>query len=101
MQFLLLVTLLLVGAWFYPQLSEGSSDPCGALAMRVATLQAQRQPGIGRELALGVAHMAGGTVLGEAMRQRYPATPPQLSCAFFYWKLLLTRDEGPLMAPPR
>jgi hypothetical protein len=93
------VGLLVVGFWFFPQIAEGVSNPCGALAIRVATLAGRGNPDIGTPLAHGLVQFAGGAVATEAMRQRYPSTPPQLSCAFFYWRVTFRPDDAGLIGP--
>lgn len=106
MRLLLLLALLIGGAWFVPQFSEQVAAPCPAMELRtVAVLDAEvarlppamandpRLPRARAQLAalLGVTR---GGMAEAAVRERFPYLPPGAGCVVGWWKLTLDPDIG-------
>ncbi|MCC6719722.1 MAG: hypothetical protein IT555_17710 [Acetobacteraceae bacterium] len=109
MRLLLLLALLAAGAWFAPQVSEGTDGPCPALDRRnLAVIDAEvarlppamaADPRLARARAL-LADVMGATrgTMAEAMvRERFPQLPPGAGCVVGWWKLKLDPDIGEVL----
>jgi hypothetical protein len=70
-----------------PQLIEGASSPCGALAVRVSILTAGNNP-LDRTLMIGAARVVGGPLVQAQLdAQNRSPLPGSVTCAIAYWKL--------------
>ncbi len=106
---LLLLALAGAGAWFAPQLKEGTQGPCPALELRVAHLAGQEaarlpaalaaDPRVGQFLAMvkGAAASSGGAVAQSYVAHNFPGLPPNAACVGAWWKLLADPDLGPVL----
>ncbi len=89
-------TLAIAVGCVYPLVNEHASSPCQALEQRVVTLEGPasplHHPGSALGWALARAYiepLSAGTVAAAAIKERYPALPPQIGCALEYWTTLL------------
>jgi hypothetical protein len=89
-------TLAMAVGCLYPLVNEHANSPCQALEQRVVTLEGpgtpRRHPGSAFGWALARAYiepLSAGTVAAAAIKERYPALPPQVGCALGYWTTLL------------
>ncbi len=109
MRLLILLALLAGGAWFGPQLTEGTDAPCPALERRtVAVLDAEvaklppqlaADPRLARARSFLAETMGAtrGIMAEEAIRARFPQLPPGAGCVVGWWKMTLDPDIGEVL----
>lgn len=102
---LLLIILLLAGAWFYPPYAEGTENACSALEKRMSTLaqaEAQRAVPAGKaadpritamlEVMKSAVASAQGAIAQAYIREKFPQLPPSVGCVAGYWKFTVDPD---------
>ena len=95
MNLLSVVCAIAAAAWFLPLMEEHADSPCGALA-NLTINQKIHEEGSDQDpdhVGEGIARLFGGAVVARVMEQKFPDTPPQLSCVGAYWQAKI--------APPR
>lgn len=92
MRLVVLVIAVLAGFFWAPQLLEGASNSCSALALRAVALEGQTSSdgnAFGQALATGLTRAFGGTIAEDAAAREYPYFPPSISCAALYWQAIV------------
>src|SRR3954464_8398850 len=94
MQKLLVLGGILAAFCFAPQMLEGSSDACGAVAARVMAqhateLNQQLKDNPFAGLAIGMVNVMGGPIVAKRVAELYPGIPTGIACPLQYWKELV------------
>ncbi len=94
---LLLIIVLLAGAWFYPPYAEGTPNACAAFEKKISALVPGGNPGNPRLTALlgamkQMATSSNGAIAAIYARDRFPQVPASLGCLLAYWKLTVNPD---------
>lgn len=89
MKLLMVVVILLGGFYFYPQINEDTSSPCGALEKRYIRTAFSGSDG-GKVLgALFTAGGSDGDLAASAVKTASPNLPAPIGCLKFYYQLML------------
>lgn len=67
--------------FFGPGLLEGSSTPCGAVALQAAAKAGK----LNNPLGAAVAKYFGDPAVASLVRKSHPDFPPEIVCAWIYW----------------
>jgi len=92
MKTVVLIALLLMGVFFYPQINEGSGSPCAATEKRFARSVIDHKNGgsiFGLILLSGISN---GALAAEAAKNQYPNIPASLGCVVLYYRIMADPD---------
>lgn len=88
MKFLVIVALVLVGAYFYPQFNESTGSPCGAVEKRFVRDAFSGSDEGDMFAALLSSGATGGTLAASMIKSEYPNLPASLGCLRVYYELM-------------
>lgn len=83
---LVVLVVLVAGFYFVPQMIEGTSDSCTALAQLGIRRSGGSHGGIAAMLSQTIGQTLGGPIMRAKMEQEHPNLPPGLACATDYWR---------------
>jgi hypothetical protein len=92
MKKVVVIALLLMGIFFYPQINEGSGSPCAATEKRFARSVVDQKSGgsiFGLILLSGISN---GALAAEAAKNQYPNIPASLGCVVLYYRIMADPD---------
>jgi hypothetical protein len=95
-KWIILIVLVLVGVYFYPQLNEGTSSACGALEKRyIRTASSGSDAGkvVG---ALFTSGNNSGDLAASFVKTKQPNLPAPLGCAMYYYQIMFDPDVAKL-----
>jgi hypothetical protein len=85
---LLLFTALMAAVFYIaPGVLSDAGSPCGAVVNRAITIHPPaNDDGQTNPMAIGMIRLIGPTVARKAIESRYPSVPPEISCAYLWWR---------------
>lgn len=92
MKLLILIVVALAGLYFYPQINEDTSSPCGALEKRYIRTAFSGSDGSKVLGALFTAGSGSGDLAASAVKTASPNLPAPIGCLKFYYQLMLDPD---------
>jgi len=101
MKTVVVIALLLMAVFFYPQINEDSDSPCAATEKRFARSVIDHKNGgsiFGLILLSGISN---GALAAEAAKNQYPNIPASLGCVVLYYRFMADPDLTKRMALDR
>ncbi|MCD8505080.1 MAG: hypothetical protein LRY53_09090 [Burkholderiaceae bacterium] len=92
MKILIVVLLVTAAAYFYPQLNEGVSSPCGAVEKRFVRDAFAGSDGGDIFAALLSSGATNGALAAAMIKSAYPNLPATLGCLRTYYELMADPD---------
>lgn len=86
---LLLVVALVAAFYFVPQMIEGTSESCSALAQLGIRRSAASHDAVAAMVSQTIGETLGGAVMRARMQHEHPNLPPGIACAADYWRSLI------------
>jgi hypothetical protein len=88
MKILIVVLLVLAGAYFYPQINEDAGSACAATEKRFARSAFDSKDGGSILGAILVSGISNGAIASEAVKAKYPDLPAPVGCAVTYYQMM-------------
>jgi diphthamide synthase (EF-2-diphthine--ammonia ligase) len=89
MKWLIILVVLLVAFFFYPQLNESASTSCAATEKRFARAAFDPKDGGSVLGALLVSGVSNGALASEFAKNRYPNIPATVGCVVVYYQMMV------------
>ena len=103
--FLLLIILIVAGAWFYPPYAEDTANVCSAFEKKLSVLvQAEAKKAVPAQrsndqrvnamldMMKSVVAGANGAIAEAYIKDKFPQLPPSIGCVAAYWKITVDPD---------
>ena len=84
MKYLVGLAVILVGAYFFPQISQSVGGPCQALESKVVAKLRNEDSNLGAVAGL-VAGLSNGKLGMDIAEREYPSLPTTLGCVLSYY----------------
>ena len=88
LKLLLVLILLLLGLYFYPNIAEDKSSACSALENKIIRI-INKDNDYSSILSLLIPTLSGGYIVRSAIKERYPDLPPAIGCIVTYYEIIL------------
>jgi hypothetical protein len=95
------IALLLIALFFYPQVNEGSGSPCAATEKRFARSVMDTKDGGSIFGLILISGISNGALAAEAAKNQYPNIPASLGCVILYYRIMANPDFAKKVASDR